>query len=116
MSHSDDEEINDEDDQLPQLDTADADGSITSVPTLRYYQKRYAGTLSDNDQKAVRLFKEYENLEMVRRLQSELLWVANGQVYEQALDSNIGKKRKGRYKTYAEWAKLMLQWLAQAKR
>ena len=90
-------------------------GSITSIPTLGYYQKSYAGSLGNNDQKAVKVFKQYEGLEKVRRLQSELGWIANKQVYEPVLDSIASRTRKTRYKGYDAWAKLMLQWLAQAK-
>lgn len=118
MSDYDTDEFDefDEEEPIPLLDTPTSTGSITATPTLRYYQKRYALSLSENDQKAIRLFKEYESLEMIRRLQAELQAVATGQVYEQTLFANIGKKRKGRYGTYEEWAKLMLIWLAQAKR
>lgn len=91
-------------------------GSITAIPVLNNYQKTYASTMSNNDQKAIKLFKEYESLEKIRRLQAELLWVSSEQVYWQTLDTVIGKKRKSKYKSYSEWAKLMLIWLDQAKR
>ncbi len=91
-------------------------GSISDVPTIRYYQKRYAYSLSNNDQKAARMFKEYEALEMLRRLQAELLWVRNNQVLHTTLDSVLGKTRRSRYRGYDAWAKLMLLWISQAKK
>ena len=93
----------------------DASGSITAIPMITYYQKTYALSLSNNDQKAIKVFKQYESTEKVRQLQAELRWVANGQVYVPALDGILTKKRKGRYKGYSKWAKLMTIWLAQAK-
>ena len=112
----DDFEYSEDDFALYEGDTGQDQGSITAIPTLNYYQKSYASTISNNDQKAVRLFKEYESLEKIRRLQAELGWVSSGQVYFQTLDSVVGKKRKSKYKGYEEWAKLMLIWLSQAKR
>ena len=91
-------------------------GSVTAVPTLQFYQRRYAYALANNDQKAARLFKEYESTEMVRRFQSELMWVRNGQVLEQTLDGILGKTRRSKYKGYTEWAKLMLLWVSNAKK
>ena len=91
-------------------------GSVTSVPTVEYYQRRYAHSLSNNDQKAARLFKEYESVEKVRRLQQELLWVRNGQVLTQTLENILGKTRKSKYSGFENWAKLMLLWVAQAKK
>lgn len=96
--------------------TEESEGSITAVPTLHDYQKRYALSCSNNDQKAVRLFKEYESMEKVRRLQAELMWVSSGQVYSPVLDSILGKTRKAKYNGYNNWAKLMLLWISQFKR
>ncbi len=93
-----------------------AEGTITAVPTLRYYQKRYALSCANNDQKAIRMFKEYESVENVRRLQSELMWVSGGQVYSPVLDTILGKTRKVKHNGYNHWGKIMLVWLAQYKR
>jgi hypothetical protein len=89
---------------------------VVFLPTVEYYQKTYAGTLDDNDQKAVRLFKDYESHEKVRRLQQELIWVRDGKVKEITCDRLIGKKRRGKYSSYQGWGKLMLQWLAAVKK
>ena len=100
---------------LPQGTDQD-EGTITAVPTLRYYQKRYGLSCSNNDRKAVRMFKEYESMEKVRRLQAELMWVSTGQIYSPVLDSILGKTRKVKYDGYDKWGKIMLVWLAQFKR
>ena len=63
----------------------ESDGTVTAIPTIRDYQKHYALSLDNNDQKAVRLYKQYESMERVRRFQNELSWVGNGQVYAAAL-------------------------------
>ena len=101
--------------ELPQ-GTNEDEGTITTVPTLHYYQKRYGISCSNNDQKAVRMFKEYESMEKVRRLQAELMWVSTGQVYTPVLDNVLGKTRKVKYSGYDKWGKMMLVWLAEFKR
>lgn len=89
---------------------------VVLLPAVEYYQKTYAKSLDDNDQKAVRLFREYESQEKVRRLQQELLWIRDGKVKESTCDRLIGKKRKGKYEGYAGWGKLMLLWLVAQRR
>lgn len=96
--------------------TEQAQGTITAVPTLLYYQKRYGLSCSNNDQKAVRMFKEYESMEKVRRLQAELMWVSSEQVYTPVLDNILGKTRRVKHDGYHKWGKLMLVWLAQYQR
>lgn len=89
---------------------------VILLPTLEYYQKAYARSLDNNDQKAVRLFREYESQEKLRRLQQELMWLRDGKVKESTCDRVIGKKRKGKYGGYPGWGRLMLLWFAQSKR
>lgn len=89
---------------------------IVLLPAIEYYQKSYAKSLDNNDQKAVRLFREFESHEKLRRLQQELMWLRDGKVKESTCDRVLGKKRKGKYESYAAWGRLMLLWLVQAKR
>ena len=89
-------------------------GTVTLIPTLEDYQKRYASTIEE-DKKAVVVFKTYESQEKVRRLQTELAWIKEGKVKESTCNRVIGKKRKGKYQSYSRWASLMLLWLSQHK-
>ena len=73
-------------------------GSISFLPTIKYYEKLYGISLGQNDQKAVSVFADYEPKEKLRRLQTELLWVKEGRATEAACDTIIGKKRKHRHR------------------
>jgi len=84
--------------------------TVSCMPTLEYYQRTYASNMDNNDQKAVSAFREYESHEKLRRLQTELQWLKNEQVIEKTCIRIIGKKRKGKYGSYARWATLMLMW------
>ena len=88
----------------------------SGLNTIREYNRSYATALEGNDMKAVRLFRQYEAQEKLRRLQNELMMVKADKVDEKACDAVIGKKRKVKYKGYSAWASLMLQWIASAKR
>ena len=92
------------------------EGHISHLPTIVYYQKTYAQSLGDNDQKAVKVFTDYESQEKLRRLQSELLWVKKGQAAEKACDNIIGKKRRSKYRGYSKWAEMMLLWIIEANK
>jgi len=86
------------------------------LPTLEYFQKMYAKSMDGADQKAVKVFKDYESHEKTRRLQSELMWIKDGKVSDAACNRIIGKKRKSKYTSYQRWAELMLLWLASHKK
>lgn len=88
---------------------------IKLIPTLDYFQKNYGRSMEGNDQKAVRVFRDYEPAEKVRRLQHELQQIKDEIVADAVMDGVVGKKRKQKYKTYAGWASLMLMWLAAKK-
>lgn len=90
--------------------------SIAGTPTLDYYNKTYARTMDFNDQKALWVFKNYESMERVRQLERELQWVKGKLVKVAVIDRVVGKKREMKYQGSANWAALMLQWLAQTKR
>ena len=96
-------------------DRNDNDELGVSIPAFVYYQRTYATSLENNDQKALGVFKQYEADEKVRSLQTDLMRIKDGMIKENTLDSSVGKKRKGKYGTYERWASLMLLWLSQAK-
>ncbi|OVE80043.1 hypothetical protein BVY02_01600 [bacterium J17] len=103
-------------DEIPDENDDGPGGSIAFLPTIKYYEKLYGISLGQNDQKAVTVFADYEPKEKLRRLQTELLWVKEGRATEAACDTVIGKKRKHRYRTYEQWARLMLLWIASIKK
>lgn len=85
---------------------------IRFIPTWAYYERTYGKSLEGNDQKAVRVFREYESPEKLRRFEQELLWIKNGLVAEEICDAQIGRKRKAKWGTYENWGAKMLLWLA----
>lgn len=93
-----------------------SDKYIRVIPTLHYWQKTYAQSLGGQDQKSVRVFRDYESQEKTRRLQQELMNIKDGKVTDQALDLIVGKKRKMKYGGYDKWAALMLLWCANYKK
>lgn len=93
-----------------------SDKYIRVLPTLHYWQKTYGTSLGGQDQKAVRVFRDYESQEKTRRLQAELMSIKDGKVTDQILDVVVGKKRKIKYAGYDKWAALMLLWAANYKK
>jgi hypothetical protein len=91
-------------------------GSITSIPMIAFYQKRYANSLANNDIKAAKLFKQYETTEAIKRFQNELLSIKSGLVAETTLTLTLGKSRQTKHKGFNNWAKLMLLWLAEQRK
>jgi hypothetical protein len=88
---------------------------IKLIPTLDYFQKNYGRSMEGNDMKAVRVFKDYEPAEKVRRLQHELIMIKDQRVSEKVLDAIVGKKRKSKYQGYHLWAERMLMWIVAKK-
>ncbi len=88
------------------------------LPALEYFQKTYGKTMEGSDQKAVKVFKDYESHERVRRLQNDLMCVKEGKASKAVCDRVIGKKRKAKYTSYEKWAALMLLllWMASARK
>ena len=80
------------------------------LPALNDFQRRYANSTDGNDQKAIRLFREYEPKEKSNRMRSELLAIKKGGVSAKVCDAVVGKKRAAKYGTYKRWAELMLLW------
>lgn len=88
------------------------DALIRQIPTIAYLVKTYGQSFEGNDQKACRIFKDYEPKEKCKRLIQELEWVKDGRVPENILDECIKKKRAVKHQSYKHWAELMLLWLA----
>lgn len=85
------------------------------LTTLTHFEKRYGKCVGKNDQRAVHMFREYEPLEKVRRLQTELLWVKSGQVSDKTCEVLLGRERAARHHSFSGWASAMLVWLAEKK-
>lgn len=116
ISHDEDEEeYVEEEEDITEIEEETSARTVSSIPTLLYYQRTYARSMGDNDQKAVGAFKQYEAQEKVRRMQNELMLIKASQVREEVLDSVVGKKRKSRHNGYEHWSELMLLWLVAAR-
>ena len=83
-----------------------------AIPTINDWEKNYGRSCEGNDQKAVKLFREYESKEKFRRFQFELQLIKDGKVRENVLDDVLGRKRMQKFQGYDGWAKLVLLWLA----
>ncbi|MCC6954333.1 MAG: hypothetical protein IT290_09465 [Deltaproteobacteria bacterium] len=82
--------------------------TVTALPTFTTYEKKYANSCAKNDQKALKIFKEYESVDLVRRLRGEMMAVSKGKVVETAADRIIGKNRKLKFGSYEKWGRMML--------
>jgi hypothetical protein len=103
--------------EMTESDENKEQGKISStLSTIRDYMRVYAHSLDDNDQKAIRIFRQYEPQQKLRRLQDELILVKGDRILENSCDQVIGKKRKGKYHSYSNWASLMLQWMSGPKK
>ena len=87
------------------------ENQITNIPTVDYLIKNYAKSSNSEDQKASRIFLDFETREKLQRLRSELLHIKSGQVSQAVLDQTIGAARKVKYNSYENWAAVMLQYL-----
>lgn len=87
------------------------DYSFKAIPTVKYYQKTYANSLANNDQKAVKIFKEYEPRDKISRFKTELLAISQERVSPELCAQTVGPKRQGRFGSYSKWAKICLSLL-----
>jgi hypothetical protein len=81
---------------------------------LNVWKDNYS--LGRSDQLAVQDFVECENDEVVRSLRSEVTAIANGSFNPETLNALLGKGRAVKHGSWDNWAKLMLQWMAGARR
>ena len=82
--------------------------------SVTYWYKTYANP-GITDQRAVETFMDCESAEAANGLRAELRAIATGNYTEQALDVALGASRRVRHKTYDEWARMMLIWMANYK-
>jgi hypothetical protein len=85
--------------------------TMTAIPTINTYNKRYALTLTD-EKKAIKLFIEYESRDMFNRLKREILAVAQSKVPEAVCERALGKSRRVKHGSYEKWAKNTLLFFA----
>jgi hypothetical protein len=89
----------------------------TTRPTytqLKYWADNYGGS-GATDQRAVETFIECENRETVASLRNDLSAVAKGNYEQATLEKMLKPQRLHKHSSYAEWAKLMLLWMAAYK-
>ena len=89
--------------------------TFKAIPCIKYYQKTYANSMANNDKKAVAIFKEYESVDKIKRLKTELTAVSQGKVSPKLLEALAGPARRGKYGTFEQWAKVVLALLLQGK-
>ena len=115
--HDDEEESFNEEEQQQggEFTEEEQADSLKALPTIDYYEKRY-GRSMQNDQKAVKVFRDFESVERLRRLQNELVYVKEQRVGERTCHCIIGRKRAAKHGSYSHWAQLMLLWIVQKGR
>ena len=88
------------------------DKKIKHLASIRLFEERYARGCEGNDEKAVRIFKDYEPREAVQRFRGELIAIKNEKVTENVINTWVGNKRVNKHGSAKRWAELMLIWLA----
>ncbi len=91
-----------------QKEELEKDYSFKAIPTIKYYQTTYANSMGNNDKKAVDIFKEYEPIDKIRRLKTELTAIAQERVDPNICQTTVGPKRKGKFGSYSKWARIVL--------
>ena len=81
---------------------------------VMYFIKNYARE-DVEEHRAITDFMACENRESISSLRTELTGILQANPKEEMLDKTIGIKRKTRFGSYKEWAKIMLQWMAAYK-
>jgi hypothetical protein len=89
---------------------------LKGLPALAAYQKSYANSLGNNDAKAIKLFKEFESEDKIRRIKSELLAISQGRAAEELCLRILGPVRRSKFGSYAAWAKFTLGYVNSAAR
>ena len=83
-------------------------------PKVIQWVKEYGSSGAD-DRRAVSDFMTVETQELIASLRNELASIAKGNYEARLMDQLVGAKRKDRHGSYQEWARLMLQWMANFK-
>lgn len=84
------------------------DYPMKGIPNLDFYRKTYARSCGDNDDKAVRICKEFESQDRNRKIKMELIAVSQGNVSPILLDRVLGANRPAKYTSWEKWAFMML--------
>jgi hypothetical protein len=87
-------------------------GLIPTCPRVKYWVDHY-GVAGSEDKRAAKDFCTVETAEVVRIFKAELRAISSGNFNDEQLDKLVGKKRKGQYGSYKEWARMMLLWLVE---
>jgi len=92
----------------------DPEDVLKESPLYKYvplWVKEY-GMSGGTDRQAVETFIDCEGREALNGLRTELIAIADGRYVDSVFDVIVGIKRRTKHTSYAEWAKLMLQWIA----
>jgi len=82
--------------------------TVKGIPNLDFYRKTYARSCGENDEKAVKIFKEFENTDRVRRVRTELVAVSLGKVSPELCEKILGKNRIVKHESWTRWATMMI--------
>ena len=91
------------------------DTVLHDLPVIRYYMRRYGDSCSDDDKKAVDLFRQYESHEKLNRLRAELSALKKNKVHPSIIRPVFSGRRLARFSSHTRWAEVMLILLAQKK-
>ena len=87
------------------------EAAVKALPTLEQYMKTYARSCGNNDQKAAKLYAEYEATEKLNRLKREVSQVAQGIVAEATLIRVVGNARCSKFGGFDKWGRMMIGYL-----
>jgi hypothetical protein len=81
---------------------------VKGIPNLDFYRRTYARSCGENDDKAVRVCKEYESQDRNRKIKVELAQISQGNVSPILLEKILGKNRPVKSGSWEKWALMML--------
>jgi len=96
---------------VPEKPKSVEEKKINQLPMVKAWETTYGKSCDGNDEKAARLFKEFESAEKLTRLRNELFQLRDGKVADQTALAVVGMRRIGRHTSAANWANLMIIWL-----
>lgn len=96
------------------MNTLNNAGVGPTYTKVHYWVKNY-GAPGVEDLRAVHDFVIVEPNEAIASLRAELVGMSKGNYRDDVLDKLIGGGRRSRYGSYAEWAKLMILWMASVR-
>ena len=88
--------------------------SALEFDRISYFVQNY-GHPEVDEQRAVENFIICESPEVLPALIAQLHRIVKGNCNEEVIDQVAGKRRKVKYGSYENWAKLMLLWISQAR-